>query len=90
MCKFGYISPIESRQLTYDILELADKEKWDVVINDCSNEQKFYRGIQKFLALENIGYKKEMKLPENWFNNRVNKLKENEIDQVLKLYNSKE
>ncbi|MBM3252291.1 MAG: radical SAM protein [Candidatus Omnitrophica bacterium] len=44
--KKGYVSPIKSRQLTYDVFEVAVKEKWkNVVLHDCSNETKFYRGI---------------------------------------------
>lgn len=42
----GYISPIKSRHLTYNLIELAVKEKWEnVVIHDCSNETKFFRGV---------------------------------------------
>jgi pyruvate formate-lyase activating enzyme-like uncharacterized protein len=43
--KRGYVSPIKSRQLTYDIFETAAREKWEnVVLHDCSNETKFFRG----------------------------------------------
>ncbi|MEW6170021.1 MAG: radical SAM protein [Candidatus Omnitrophota bacterium] len=44
--KLGYVSPIKSRQLTYNIFEVAAKEGWkNVVLHDCSNETKFLRGI---------------------------------------------
>ena len=43
----GYVSPIVSRNLTYDLFNLATKEKWDVVMHDCSNEVKFYRGVMQ-------------------------------------------
>jgi pyruvate formate-lyase activating enzyme-like uncharacterized protein len=40
----GFISsPIRSRQYTYEIIQRAVKEKWPVVINDCSNEYKYYK-----------------------------------------------
>lgn len=42
----GYVSPIKSRQLVYDIFECAAKERWrNVVLHDCSNEVKLYRGM---------------------------------------------
>lgn len=42
----GYVSPIKSRQLVYDVFEVAVKENWkNVVLHDCSNETKFYRGV---------------------------------------------
>jgi pyruvate formate-lyase activating enzyme-like uncharacterized protein len=55
--KMGYISPIKSRELTYDIFEIAAKEKWkNVVLHDCSNETKFYRGVVRTLAFGDISY----------------------------------
>lgn len=39
----GYTSPVSSRHYVYDIIELAIKQSWDLVINDCSNDTKFYR-----------------------------------------------
>lgn len=42
----GYVSPISSRQLVYDIFDLAVDERWkNVVLHDCSNQVKFYRGV---------------------------------------------
>ena len=33
--------------MVYDIFDLAVDEKWkDVVLHDCSNQVKFYRGVQ--------------------------------------------
>ena len=44
--KKGYASPIKSRQLTYNIFETAAQEGWkNVVLHDCSNETKFFRGV---------------------------------------------
>lgn len=40
----GFIcSPIESRRRTYAIIKRAAAERWPVVINDCSNEYKYYK-----------------------------------------------
>jgi hypothetical protein len=45
--KRAYVSPVQSRQLTYDIFELAVSEGWKgVTIFDCSNEVKLYRGVR--------------------------------------------
>ena len=41
----GYVSPMSSRRLTYDLMDLAAAEEWDVCIHDCSNEVKFLRGV---------------------------------------------
>jgi len=41
----GYVSPVSSRHYVYDLIELAIKESWDCIINDCSNDTKFFRGV---------------------------------------------
>ena len=43
--RHGYISPIWSRELTLKFMKIADKEKWDLVVHDCSNYTKFARGL---------------------------------------------
>ncbi|KXG74871.1 radical SAM protein [Thermotalea metallivorans] len=43
--RHGYISPIWSRELTLKFMKIADEEKWDVVVHDCSNYTKFARGL---------------------------------------------
>lgn len=44
--RHGYVSPIKSRQLTYEVMATAERENWaNVVINDCSNELKLRRGM---------------------------------------------
>lgn len=43
----GYTSPISSRNYTYDLIEIADLEKWNIIINDCSNDTKFFRSIKR-------------------------------------------
>lgn len=66
--KYGYISPISSRHLTYDLIEMAAQEGWTgVTINDCSNEQKFYRGCRKGLPINEIDYAPEWYLPAEWY-----------------------
>lgn len=41
----GYISPIWSRELTLKFMKIADEEKWDLVVHDCSNYTKFARDL---------------------------------------------
>jgi len=43
--RHGYISPIWSRELTLKLMKIADDEKWDLVVHDCSNFTKFARGL---------------------------------------------
>ena len=43
--RHGYISPIWSRHLTLQVMKMADEEKWDLVVHDCSNDTKFARGL---------------------------------------------
>jgi pyruvate formate-lyase activating enzyme-like uncharacterized protein len=59
----GYISPISSRHYTYDLIELAEVEKWDVIINDCSNDTKFYRGAIPQAPLGMVNYDSAFELP---------------------------
>lgn len=43
--RHGYISPTWSRELTLKLMKIADDEKWDIVVHDCSNHTKFARGL---------------------------------------------
>jgi len=43
--RHGYISPIWSRELTLKFMKIADEEKWDLAVHDCSNNTKFARGL---------------------------------------------
>lgn len=43
--RHGYISPVWSRELTLKFMKIADEEKWDLVVHDCSNHTKFARGL---------------------------------------------
>jgi pyruvate formate-lyase activating enzyme-like uncharacterized protein len=45
MCRFGYISPIWSRELTLKFMKIANDENWDLVVHDCSNYTKFCREL---------------------------------------------
>lgn len=53
--RHGYISPIWSRELTFKFMKIADEEKWDFAVHDCSNYTKFTRDL-------NLGSKEE-----KWF-----------------------
>lgn len=65
----AYISPIKSRQLTYDIFELAANEGWkNVVLFDCSNDCKFLRGVKiRTNHFADIGYNFENELPDEFY-----------------------
>ena len=89
MYRFGYVSPISSRQLTYDLLEVASAEKWPIVINDCSNEQKFYRGIGKHSTQGYVSYFKQINLTQKFFHDNVNTLSIDECEKIMNLVEGK-
>ncbi|MFA8435694.1 MAG: radical SAM protein [Marinifilaceae bacterium] len=63
----GYVSPVYSRQLTYDLLDTAVQEKWEgISIQDCSNETKYYRSFTAGDHFGNSYWKQEMQLPIEW------------------------
>lgn len=43
----GYISPIWSREITFKLMDMASKEKWPLVVHDCSNHTKYCRELNK-------------------------------------------
>ena len=45
IARLGYISPIWSRKLTLKFMKIADEEKWDLAVHDCSNYTKFVRDL---------------------------------------------
>lgn len=45
MTRLGYISPIFSRNITLELMEIASKENWPIVVHDCSNMTKFSRDL---------------------------------------------
>jgi pyruvate formate-lyase activating enzyme-like uncharacterized protein len=68
----GYVSPISSRQLTYDLMDLAEAEGWkDVVIHDCSNAVKYLRNIKTGYPSLKVGTQREIELPPQWYVNTV-------------------
>lgn len=60
--RHGYISPVWSRELTLKFMKIADEEKWDTVVHDCSNYTKFARGLNqsskegKWFGASNYGF----------------------------------
>lgn len=47
MSRRGYISPIWSRENTLKLMKIAESEKWNIVIHDCSNHTKYCRELNK-------------------------------------------
>lgn len=45
IARHGYISPIWSRELTLKFMKIADEEKWNIAVHDCSNHTKFARNL---------------------------------------------
>lgn len=45
MFRHGYISPVWSRELTLRLMKIADQERWNIAVHDCSNRTKFARGL---------------------------------------------
>lgn len=43
--RLGYLSPIWSRELSLRFMKIADDEKWDIAVHDCSNHTKFARNL---------------------------------------------
>ena len=44
-CRHGYISPIWSREITFQFMKQAVEENWPIAIHDCSNHTKFARDL---------------------------------------------
>lgn len=62
----GYVSPISSRQFTYDLIYMAEREDWPFVILDCSNETKYFRGTKNGeLGSQLYGEKRGCQLSKN-------------------------
>jgi pyruvate formate-lyase activating enzyme-like uncharacterized protein len=59
----GYVSPISSRHYTYDLIERAEAENWNVIINDCSNDTKFIRGANEKTPMGVVLYDSVFELP---------------------------
>ena len=72
LSKVGYVSPISSRQLTYDLIEIASQDNWPIVVHDCSNETKFYRNVVKHGPVDFMYKRSEM---NKMFNKLIDALK---------------
>jgi hypothetical protein len=65
--KYGYVSPLKSRHLTYDLMDLAELEGWKgITIHDCSNQTKIYRGILGRSDFGTVDYTSQQGLPPGW------------------------
>ncbi|MBQ7488855.1 MAG: radical SAM protein [Clostridia bacterium] len=45
MFRNGYLSPVISRRITFEMMEMAVRESWNIVVHDCSNHTKFARDL---------------------------------------------
>ncbi len=73
--KYSYTSPVASRQLTYDLLTMASREDWpNIVINDCSNELKYYRSFHPSAPFGRSAWKRsDWRLPFAWYEAALNR-----------------
>lgn len=62
----GYISPASSRYYTYALIKQADDENWPIIINDCSNDTKYFRGAHtdNFLGVNNYGLSWQLRIED--------------------------
>jgi pyruvate formate-lyase activating enzyme-like uncharacterized protein len=72
----GKMATLSSRELVYDIFEIAVDEDWDVFLLDCSNELKFYRDITQGNFLGDTGNwtSRVNWLPFDWYFQAVSEL----------------
>lgn len=64
----AYFSPMSSRRLTYDLLDVAAGEGWKgVAINDCSNETKLYRSFPHQAPPGTNAWNSTYVPPQNWY-----------------------
>lgn len=100
MARRGYISPLWSREITFQIMKEADEENWNIVVHDCSNHTKYSRELNKnskqgqpfgttTYISEFEDFKPELFLPL-LRNNKFQFLSEEEIPNWLKLKNAKD
>ena len=45
MYRQGYLSPVWSREITYEIMKMAEDEGWNAAVHDCCNRTKFARDL---------------------------------------------
>jgi len=85
--KKGYVSPIKSRQLIYDIFETASRERWKhVVLHDCSNGTKFFRGLSNssIAAFGQVDYLRFLSLDKEFYENALRYLKGADLGEQKK------
>lgn len=80
---FRRVSPISSRQYSYDLIEISIDEKWNIVMNECCNNRKFYCGIKNSLPPGTIDYAKTINPPLFLFIKNLDKLTCEEEDKIL-------
>lgn len=80
----GYVSPVSSRHYVYDLIEMAVDEKWNVIINDCSNDLKFFRDVTKIYSDDikcRIEYATQFgMMPPSYYYDIVNKYVDTELE----------
>ncbi len=62
----GYVSPVSSRYYTYALIKQADDENWPIIINDCSNDTKYFRGAHtdNFLGVNSYGSSWQLRIED--------------------------
>ena len=45
LCRQGYLSPVWSREITFQLMKQAVEENWPITVHDCSNHTKFARDL---------------------------------------------
>ena len=45
LCRQGYLSPVWSREITFQLMKQAVEERWPIAVHDCSNHTKFAREL---------------------------------------------
>jgi hypothetical protein len=79
--RFGNLSPVTSREFIYDIIELAEEEMWPLVINDCSNDTKYYRDLVADPEFPGIStYEPKMGVPSETFYWIIDNVIEDEVE----------
>lgn len=78
----GNVSPISSREYTYNLIELAEEEGWEIFLNDCSNELKFFRDTpagNEAVFPGNTTYGSKMFLPKSAYYYAIDNIIEDEV-----------
>ena len=76
----GNLSPMNSREFVYNIIEQAEAESWPLVINDCSNDTKYYRDLVKGQFVGLSTYAAKMGIPSDTFYWIIDNVIEDEVE----------